>query len=70
MARAAADNLGTHTMDTEKRYTLIYKGDLQPEVITDPDTRFMPVGVGEAIEHLAVGESYTDPDGDTWERIA
>lgn len=56
-------------MNTEKQFRIDY-GDNDLDVTTNPDLRFMDVGDSAAIHALQVGESHTDRDGDTWERIA
>ena len=75
MARSAADNLGTHTMDTEKRFTCV-------SLPSDPQyanlhlsgavlSGWRDFAPGRAkLEALQVGDTAVDDDGDTWERTA
>ena len=81
MARAAADNLGTHTMATlqvhEKQFVLTPQYDKRctySETTQEALERgWSPgnwVSARNALEALEIGETLVDEDGDTWERIA
>lgn len=70
MARAAADNLGTHTMD--KHFKLTYAdGFVDPRAAAESDVGAACPSFDEPdVLSLDVGASHVDEDGDTWTRIA
>lgn len=70
MARAAADNLGTHTMDKNHFTCKFPTGTLRFKCHECEVGGFANDETADRIGALAVGETLVDEDGDTWERIA